>query len=59
MMEEKQNKILQLNRELEDQSAKLERAAKQNAKYTREVRALKKSKGELPEEVMSCKFKCC
>lgn len=53
MIEEKQNKILQLNKELEDQSAKLDRATKMNSKYSRETRSAQKVKEELPEEVGS------
>ncbi|KAL5004553.1 hypothetical protein ScPMuIL_018009 [Solemya velum] len=50
IMEERKNKILQLNKELDDQRNKLERVQKQNAKYARELRSAKKSKGETPEE---------
>ncbi|XP_046349187.1 coiled-coil domain-containing protein 39-like isoform X1 [Haliotis rufescens] len=50
MIEDKKNKILQLTKDLEVQRTKLERVAKQNAKYAREVRSAKKSKGETPEE---------
>ncbi|KAJ8309699.1 hypothetical protein KUTeg_011564, partial [Tegillarca granosa] len=50
IIDEKKNKILQLQKELEDQHGKLERVAKTNAKYARELRSAKKSKGELPEE---------
>ena len=59
MIDEKQNKILQLNKELEDQHAKLERCIKMNSKYARDIRSAKKAKGELPEEVsfQSCRHK--
>ncbi|XP_041355046.1 coiled-coil domain-containing protein 39-like [Gigantopelta aegis] len=50
MIEEKNNKMLQLNKELEDQRGKLERVSKLNVKYAREVRSAKKSKGITPEE---------
>ncbi|XP_076453930.1 coiled-coil domain-containing protein 39-like [Babylonia areolata] len=50
MIEEKKNKVLQLNKELEDQRTKLERVAKQNARYSRELRSAKKAKDETPEE---------
>lgn len=50
MFEEKQNKILQLNKELDEQKAKLDRVVKQNFKYARELRSAKKSKGETPDE---------
>ncbi|XP_048746440.2 coiled-coil domain-containing protein 39-like isoform X1 [Ostrea edulis] len=50
MIEEKENKRLQLNKELDDQRSKLERVAKQNSKYARELRSAKKSKGETNEE---------
>ncbi|XP_060558012.1 coiled-coil domain-containing protein 39-like [Ruditapes philippinarum] len=51
MVEEKKNKILQLNKELDDQRAKLERVTKQNLRYAKELRSAKKAKGETPEEV--------
>lgn len=38
-------------KDLDDQKAKLERVAKQNAKYTRELRSQTKSKDESPQEV--------
>jgi len=50
MIEEKQNKILQLSKEVEDQGAKLDRAMKQLIKYSKEMRQAKKSKGDTPEE---------
>ncbi|XP_013067508.1 coiled-coil domain-containing protein 39-like [Biomphalaria glabrata] len=50
MMEEKKNKISQINKEIEDQRAKLERVAKQNIRFSKELRAAKKAKDELPEE---------
>ncbi|KAK3095543.1 hypothetical protein FSP39_015932 [Pinctada imbricata] len=50
MIEEKQNKILQMNKELEDQRSKLERVSKQNSKFARELRSAKKAKGETNEE---------
>merc|ERR1712178_626709 len=50
MIEDKQNKILQLNKELEDQRAKVDRVDKQNAKYARELRSAKKVKDTTPEE---------
>ncbi|XP_046566299.1 coiled-coil domain-containing protein 39-like [Haliotis rubra] len=50
MIEDKKNRILQLTKDLEVQRTKLERVSKQNAKYAREVRSAKKSKGETPEE---------
>ncbi|XP_070537855.1 coiled-coil domain-containing protein 39-like [Ptychodera flava] len=50
MIDEKQGKIAQLNKDLEEQKQKLDRAAKQTAKYARELRASKKSKGETQEE---------
>ena len=43
--------MFQLNKELEEQNAKIGRVGKQNAKYSRELRSAKKSKGEAPEEV--------
>ena len=51
MIDEKQNKIVQLNKELDEQSVKLERVMKQNAKFAREARQAQKAKTELPEEV--------
>lgn len=50
MIEEKKNKILQLTKEIEDQRTKLERVAKQNIRYSKELRAARKIKEELPEE---------
>ncbi|KAI8772472.1 coiled-coil domain-containing protein 39 [Biomphalaria glabrata] len=50
MMEEKKNKISQINKEIEDQRAKLERVAKQNIRFSKELRTAKKAKDELPEE---------
>lgn len=50
MICEKENKRLQLNKELDDLRNKLERVAKQNSKYARELRSAKKSKGETNEE---------
>lgn len=50
MVDEKKNKILQLNKELHDQRAKIERVTKQNLRYAKELRSAKKSKGETPEE---------
>ncbi|CAL1542998.1 unnamed protein product [Lymnaea stagnalis] len=50
MIEDKKNKINQLNKEIEDQRAKLERVAKQNIRLSKEVRAAKRAKEELPEE---------
>lgn len=50
MIEEKKNKVLQLNKELEDQRPKLERVAKQNIRFSRELRSAKKTKEETPEE---------
>ncbi|XP_005105331.1 coiled-coil domain-containing protein 39 [Aplysia californica] len=50
MIDEKKNKILQLNKEIEDQRTKLERVAKQNVRYSRELRSARKVKEELPEE---------
>ena len=45
-----QNKILQLNKEIDEQKTKIERVAKQNIRYSREIRSAKKSKGETEEE---------
>lgn len=50
LIEEKQNKIIQLTKEAEDQQTKLDRVAKQNIKQARELRASQKLKGETPEE---------
>lgn len=50
MVEEKRNKILQLNKELDDQRGKLERVTKQNLRYAKELRSAKKTKEETPEE---------
>lgn len=50
MIEEKKNKLLQVNKEIEDQRAKLERVAKQNSRLSRELRSAKKTKENLPEE---------
>ncbi|KAK7091050.1 coiled-coil domain-containing protein 39-like [Littorina saxatilis] len=50
MIEEKKNKVLQLQKELEDQRVKLERVAKQTARYSRELRTAKKTKDKTPEE---------
>ncbi|CAH1781534.1 unnamed protein product [Owenia fusiformis] len=50
MMQEKQNKVLQVNKELDDQKAKLDRVTKQNYKYAREVRSAAKLKNDTPEE---------
>lgn len=50
MIEDRKNKVLQLNKELEDQRGKLERAAKQVAKYSRDLRTAKKSKDDTAEE---------
>ncbi|GFO22705.1 coiled-coil domain-containing protein 39 [Plakobranchus ocellatus] len=50
MIEDKKNKLLQLNKEIEDQRAKLERVAKQNVRLSRELRSAKKAKEEVPEE---------
>ncbi|GFR92728.1 coiled-coil domain-containing protein 39 [Elysia marginata] len=44
------NKLVQLNKEIEDQRAKLERVAKQNSRLSRELRSAKKTKENLPEE---------
>ena len=49
MIDEKQQKVLQLTKELDDQGVKLERVQKQNSRYARDIR--KNSKEELPEEV--------
>ena len=49
MIDDKQQKVLQLTKEMDDQAVKLERVQKQNSKHAREVR--KSSKEELPEEV--------
>ena len=51
MIEEKQTRLVQLGKELDDQRAKLERVVKQNAKHSRELRQAAKAKHELPEEV--------
>ena len=56
MIDEKQNKIVQLNKELDEQSVKLERVMKQNAKFAREARQAQKAKTELPEEVRDVKL---
>ena len=56
MIDEKQNKIVQLNKELDEQSVKLERVMKQNAKFAREARQAQKAKTELPEEVGDVKL---
>ncbi|KAK3603714.1 hypothetical protein CHS0354_023327 [Potamilus streckersoni] len=50
MIEEKKNKCLQLNKEMEEQRGKLERVAKQNSRYARELRSAKKARGETEEE---------
>jgi len=50
MIEEKKNKILQLTKEIEDQRTKLERVSKQNVRYSKELKAARKIKEELPEE---------
>ena len=57
MIDEKQNKIVQLNKELDEQSVKLERVMKQNAKFAREARQAQKAKAELPEEVGDVKLR--
>lgn len=51
MLEEKKNKMLQLQKELDDQKVKLDRVSKQNSKLSRDIRSATGSKGELPEEV--------
>ena len=51
MLEEKKNKVLQVQKELDEQKAKLDRAQKQNSKIAREVRSAAGSKGETPQEV--------
>ena len=48
--------LLQFNKELDEQNTKIERVGKQNAKYSRELRSAKKSKGETPEEVIFKRF---
>ncbi|KAH9509024.1 Coiled-coil domain-containing protein 39, partial [Bulinus truncatus] len=50
MIEEKKSKISQINKEIDDQRGKLERVAKQNIRYSKELKAAKKTKAELPEE---------
>lgn len=50
IIDEKRNKVAQLEKELDDQRSKLERVAKSNSRYARELRSAKKSKGETPEE---------
>ncbi|XP_013414029.1 coiled-coil domain-containing protein 39-like, partial [Lingula anatina] len=50
MIQDKQNKILQLNKEMDEQQGKLDRVMKQNVRYAREIRSAKKSKGEVPDE---------
>jgi len=50
MIDEKKNKLLQLTKEIEDQRTKLERVAKQNVRYSKELRATRKLREELPEE---------
>ena len=50
--------MFQLNKELEEQNAKIGRVGKQNAKYSRELRSAKKSKGEVPEEVWTNSRNC-
>ncbi|KAK2144272.1 hypothetical protein LSH36_772g01071 [Paralvinella palmiformis] len=50
LIEEKQNKIIQLTKEGEEQQTKLDRVAKQNIKQARELRTSQKLKGETPEE---------
>ena len=51
MLEEKENRLLQLGKELQDQKSKLDRVTKQNLKYIRELRTETKVKDETPEEV--------
>lgn len=43
--------MLQIQKELDEQKAKLDRAQRQNSKLAREVRATAGVKAELPEEV--------
>ncbi|XP_064639257.1 coiled-coil domain-containing protein 39-like [Lineus longissimus] len=50
IIEEKQNRILQLNRELDEQKSKMDRVGRQLSKYSREVRAAAKLKNDTPEE---------
>ncbi|XP_074657844.1 coiled-coil domain-containing protein 39-like [Tubulanus polymorphus] len=50
MIDEKKNRILQLNKEIDEQKTKLDRVSKVNTKYARDLRSAKKSKGETPEE---------
>ncbi|CAG5119054.1 unnamed protein product, partial [Candidula unifasciata] len=50
IIDEKKNKVLQLNKESEDQIAKIERVAKQNVRMSRSIKAQRKLKNELPEE---------
>ncbi|XP_067948183.1 coiled-coil domain-containing protein 39-like [Watersipora subatra] len=50
MLEEKKNKMLQIQRELDEQKHKLDRAQKMNAKLMREIRSAAGTKSEIPEE---------
>ncbi|EDO34870.1 predicted protein [Nematostella vectensis] len=50
VIDEKQQKMQNLQRELDDQKGKRERAGKQVSKIARAVRSAKKSRGELHEE---------
>lgn len=56
MLEEKKNKMLQVQKELDEQKNKLDRAQKQNAKMARDVRNTASSKSEIPEEVGALLF---
>lgn len=51
MLGEKKNKMLQVQKELDEQKNKLDRAQRQNSKLAREVRSAAGSKREVPEEV--------
>eukprot|EP00058_Branchiostoma_floridae_P007967 XP_002593455.1 hypothetical protein BRAFLDRAFT_119531 [Branchiostoma floridae] len=50
LSDEKQSKVLQLKRELDEQRTKIERVEKQCARYAREIRSAKKTKGQTHEE---------
>ncbi|XP_077785874.1 coiled-coil domain-containing protein 39 [Podarcis muralis] len=49
-IQEKEAQALQLNKDIDDQKPKLERATKQVARVTREIRALKRTQSETQEE---------
>jgi len=51
VLQEKENKMLQLRRELEEQQTKITRANKLIAKYSKEVRAAAKCIKETPDEL--------